>query len=255
MISRTMARRAVAAAGVSLGVALGGGCAGDGLSPRESTHSYADTIYQGRSGSPALDAAAVPTTNPAEPGDAAGPLRVGPALRVTGPISVAVVQIGEVAPPEAAIRAFEDRPDLFARVDPLAGRGTQACQANDDDLATYRAAAANLGDDYLLVYGGTLDDQRVATALSVFDLTIVGCFVVPSEQVTVTGRAAGSLVDVRTGRLAFNVTADASAGTFQPAATASGVGPPLAEAVRRELEEKLVARTQVRLAAARTQRS
>ena len=107
----------------------------------------------------------------------------------------------------------------------------------------------------MLVYGGTLDHGHVTTPLSILDLTIVGAFVVPSEQVTVSGRTAGSLVDVRTGRLGFAVTADAMATTLQPAASAGGVGGPLTDAVRRELEDKLVARTQEQVAAARAPRS
>ena len=207
---------------VSVGLAaMGMGCAGDGLSPREKPQAYADTIYQGGPGLPPQPPAAVPTTQPAGPAGRRGTdLPVAPRFAVSGPISVAVVQMGEVAPPETAIRAFTSRPDLFAKVDPLAGRVSPDGQATADDLTAYRTAAANLGDDYVLVYGGTLDHGHVTTALSVFDLTIIGAFVVPSEQVTVTGRAAGSLVDVRTGRLGFGVTAERE-GHHAPA---SGVG-------------------------------
>ncbi len=230
------------------------GCADDGLSPREKPEGYSDTIYQGQGSRQATSDP--PATMPTDPDSGtANEMRVAPRFTVSGPISVAVVQMGEVAPPELAIRAFQNRPDLFSKVDPLAGRIRPDGQATADDLTAYRTAAANLGDDYVLVYGGTLDHGHVTTPLSIFDLTIIGAFVVPSEQVTVTGRAAGSLVDVRTGHLGFGVTADAKATTLQPAASASGVGDPLAEAVRLELQDKLVAQTQDRLLAARTPRS
>jgi hypothetical protein len=227
-----------------------GGCNSDGLSPRESTNGYADTVYQGQAGptSPPTTRAdaAPPTTEPVGTAD----VRVLPPFTARGPISVAVVQIGEVAPPASAVGAFERRSDLFARVDALAGRGGRDTAGNTDDLTVYRQGAASLGDDYLLVCGGTLDRSQVSTVLSVFDLTIVGAFVVPSEQVTVKGRAAASLIDVRTGRLAFDVTAEAKASTLQPAATASGVGDPLADAVRQQLQDQLVPLVEGRLSAA-----
>ena len=46
------------------------------------------------------------------------------------------------------------------------------------------------------------------TGLAIFDLTIVGAFVVPSTGVAVSGNSAGSLVDVETGRVLMNFSAD-----------------------------------------------
>jgi hypothetical protein len=240
------------AACVAVASVVAAGCAGDGLSAGEAPHQYADTVY--RTDPPAVRPPA-PSTPAAEPAaalpspDAPSDIPVGRPIKAHGPVSVAVVQLGEVSPPEIALGAFQRRPDLFGRVDPIAGYGSATTLPSADDLTIYRRAAAAMGDDFVLVYGGTLERRRSRSPLVVLDATIVGMFVVPSRSLTLTGRAAGSMVDVRTGRVAFTVGADDQESTLQPFASMAGAEGPLTDAVRDRLQRKLVERTAERVAA------
>ena len=71
-----------------------------------------------------------------------------------------------------------------------------------------RRYAADLGADYLFLYGGTLDQSQTSTPLAAMNLTVIGAFLVPSQKLDADVKAAGSLVDVRSGRVVLSVSAD-----------------------------------------------
>jgi hypothetical protein len=156
-----------------------GGCASDGLSPREdSTNNLSATVY------PQQPAAESSVTV------AGSKLTVAPAKPIDVPIRVGVVQTGDVAPPQSMLDGFRKHKELFGLVEPLPG---------NVPLATLRNTAAGMGLNYLLVYGGTVDRSTAPTQLELFNLTVIGLFIVPSDQITANGKAAGSLIDVSTG--------------------------------------------------------
>ena len=75
-----------------------------------------------------------------------------------------------------------------------------------EQVDSMRAFARDGGADYLLLFGGTVDHASTSTPLSIFDLTIVGAFIIPSKQIMAEGRAGAALIDVSSGRsvMTFN---------------------------------------------------
>jgi hypothetical protein len=139
--------------------------------------------------------------------------------------------------------AFRNRRDLFCDVQPLAGNLNQAGQT----IPKLRDTAAGSGFDYLLVYGGTVDHGKTPTSLEIFNLTIVGIFVVPSDQVWANGKAAGSLIDVSTGRIVMNLSVDTRGTAFLPSYMADRVDDSLLNGVRDDLIRKMADQTIARL--------
>jgi hypothetical protein len=196
---------------IGTGLALAGiaGCSSQGLSARESgMQTYSEVVYPA-SPQPAatrgvasgedphamqIPAVAVPTTGP---------------VRLELPARVSVVQLGEITPPESMLSSLRDHPELFAKVSAQTGLSVAADKENPHErLDQMRAMARNLGSQYLLVFGGNIDSGRQQTGLAIFDLTIIGIYIVPSTGVAVSGKAAGSLVDVESGRVLMNFSAD-----------------------------------------------
>jgi len=230
------------------------GCDSDGLSPRE-THSedYSALVY---SGYPLYGAESAAITG-------------APSL-VHGPISVAIVQAGEVSPPQTMLDDMEGHRELFSRVEGLPemtsddGSPAQGQPQAPSDLAAARTAveqssvsrmrqaALDVGADYLLVVGGTIDHGTAATPLCVADLTIVGAYVVPSRQIHAVGKASASLIDAKTGRIVFVVSGGAKRSGIAPSILVDGAEDRLVNAVRddlaRELTRRVVAQLEVKRA-------
>ena len=196
-------------------LAVAAGCSSQGLSPRETgMQTYSQVVYPAKS-LPVLNAAGAagrPIDMP--PGPADGP------VRIDLPARISVVQLGEIAPPDSMLNTLRNRPDLFTRVNAQTGFAGSADDHPHERLDEMRVMARNLGSQYLLVFGGNLDSGCQETGLSIFDLTIIGVFVVPSEGVAVSGKAAGSLIDVETGRVVMDFSADTEGYGLAPAAFA-----------------------------------
>src|SRR5687767_8133740 len=126
------------------------GCESSGLSPREAA---------GR-GQSALLYSLYEDAQPAGQQGPARPLRL--------PTSVAVVQVGEVAPPQAMIDALRKEPGVFARVDSLPGTEASVPYYENDahvsgrtqpprpSLTALRRMAVDAGMEYVLLVGGTI---------------------------------------------------------------------------------------------------
>ena len=198
------------------------GCATTGLSLREGP---------GRDISAYVRAASAPSNGrPASRGIyAVGPGPGEPAAAVEArpiekPASVAVAQVGEVAPPQALLEAMEARTDLFKSVQSVSGlfepapfgRGDASFGDLDgarEHLEVMLATARDIGASHLLVFGGTIDASERGGPLSILDLTIVGAFLVPSHKLDAEARGSAVLLDARTGRPVATASADETAST------------------------------------------
>lgn len=242
-------KRSLLTSAAALALAALAGCESAGLSPRE---------VPGRSQSAYLYA--LYADMPAETRNA--PL---PPMRL--PASVAVVQVGEAVPPAKLMETLSGDPGVFARVESLPGvlhegadhygrnsGGEDATQQNRVQIAGLRSLAADLGMDYLLLVGGTVDYGTTGTPLSLMDLTIVGAFVVPSKETRATARANGALIDVKTGRVLVNTSAEADRKSFVPSVSVDGEQMKLLAKLRDdvldELGKRVLADTRTRAASA-----
>jgi hypothetical protein len=182
-------------AAATLAVAmLAAGCASSGLSHREfgrnTQASYLNAMY-----------ATGASTQPA----ARRPF--------SGPAALAVAQVGETSPPQPMLDALRKESALFRRVESIPAIGgepgyvayrnglVEREDAARRQVEALRNLAAAAGADYLLLVGGTVDRTTGSTALSVFNLTIVGLFIVPSERTQALMKASGAVIDARTGQV------------------------------------------------------
>ena len=230
-------KHAVTAMALTAGVSMMG-CSSTGLSPREvpgrTQSAYLHALYD-VPGATASSSSAQPLGPPR-------PLRL--------PTGVAVVQVGEVAPPQTMIDALRKEPAVFARVESLPG--TETFNAHTDytrdganrvvarpSLAGLRRMAADVGMDYVLLVGGTIDHASAGTPLSLLDITIVGGFIVPSRETRATAKASAALVDVKSGRVVVSSSAEAKRSSLVPAASVAAERPKLLEALRDDVVGKL----------------
>jgi hypothetical protein len=213
-------KRSISAArvcGIVLLIALiVAGCTSSGLSPREVRgRDYAGYVYS------MYDPAVLPADKNAAQGVTAGgagaerkPLKT--------PAHIAVAQLGEVAPPDAMMDKLRADAATFASVQSVSALVDAGAQhvptPRPQDHSTQQSAqshaermrryAADLGADYLFLYGGTLDQSQVSTPMAAMNLTVIGAFLVPSQKLDADVKAAGSLVDVKSGRVVLSVSAD-----------------------------------------------
>ena len=226
-------------------VFLAAGCASSGLSVREDGN---NTISSYLSAMPSLTARAA--TSPAAATATAG---------VPRPASVAVVQVGEVAPPDSLLTALRGRPDLFREVQGLSGVAPEQPLAADynarrrygyravpvsaveprDQMADLLQLAEDVGADALLIFGGTIDADEQAGWQGVLDLTIIGAFVVPSRKLTAEGKATAAWVDVDARRVLATASAGVDRSTLATTAGREGSQRKQMRRVRDELVKEL----------------
>jgi hypothetical protein len=160
------------------------------------------------------------------------------------------------------------QPDVFARVEPIPGVFAAAfaptadpygvnshynynysysnappTPAADDkvvreELQKMRRMTADMGLDYLLLVGGTIDHVTDTTGWAAADLTIIGAFVVPSRTINAEGRATAVLIDVRTNRVVLTSSADARDQKFASSVAQGEEQTKLLRAVRNEVLSK-----------------
>lgn len=224
-------------AAVALSVAVLAGCSSAGLSPRETERQNYSSFVYSLYDLPAAQAGARDEAS-------------RPPAKLVLPARVAVVQVGEVAPPQEFMNKLRGRPDLFSRVEAISGIGasfgrpghyvgantgpydarrsvaTSSAPPQPDpvveDVEKMQRLARDMGMDHLLVLGGTIDHATHGNALSILDLTIVGAFVVPSKEISAKATAAGALVDLSSGRVVLTASADADKATKTATATQEG---------------------------------
>jgi hypothetical protein len=169
------------------------------------------------------------------------------------PTTVAVVQVGEVAPPQRMIDALRKEPAVFARVEALPGNDVLGTYARNPvrsngsiiqqparpSLESIRAAAADAGSEYVLLVGGSIEHDSKATPLSLMNITIIGAFVVPSTETRGLAKASAALIDVRTGRIVTSSSAEARDRSLVPSVEADGEALKLMDRLRDDVAGKL----------------
>jgi hypothetical protein len=259
----------IALAGAAAAAVGGAGCSMSYLSSREAAgRAQSDYLYslydQATPANGASGAGAGTATGAGAAGgtaDARGPAR---ALRL--PTTVAVVQVGEVAPPQGMVEALRKEPAVFARVETLPGMGLPGVYVKNPasdaaaahaarhgryatarplppierpSLSSLRAAAQDAGLEYLLLVGGTIDHDTNGTPLSFLDLTIIGAFVFPGHEARGTAKGSAALIDVRSGRIVASSSAESRDSRLAPAATVENEEVKLMEKLRDEVAAKL----------------
>ncbi len=158
-------------------------------------------------------------------------------LAVKVPTRLAVAQLGELNAASNFLAELRTSPELLASVSSipavppdLAGfyqyteqsvslggtekrsapqQGASDALTPKDFLQELRLMSLDMGSDYLLVYGGSIDFRTKDEAiLKLLDLTIVGAFIIPSEAHSLQGRAIGVLIDVKQNRIVLSTAAD-----------------------------------------------
>ena len=180
----------------------------------------------------------------------------GPAARpFTAPAKVAVVQVGEVSPDEALLVRLREARDTFSRVEAISDAGGDVSVQRRDSynhdaplenarqrLQILTSQSRDMGMDYMLLVGGTIESQKNATPLSILNLTIIGAFVIPSDQTRAEAKAAGYMVDVHSGRVVSVSTAQARGGQLTPAISTDAEQVVFLRKLRGEVTAKLADR-------------
>jgi hypothetical protein len=246
-------------------LAAAGGCASDGLSPREVRgQDYATYAF---SMSEAVDPK--PAATVAAPGSRAVDSKRTSAMSealdsntattlmnrepVLTPARIAVGQLGEVAPPLSMLESLRKQHDLFVSVQPVPalldvaapplpnrpGEMASARQEAREHGERMRRYAAGIGADYKFLCGGTVDRATTDTAYKLANATIIGAFVMPSERIQASARASGSLIEVKSGRVVLSVSSDGRREKIAPSVSREGHEIALLEALRGAVIQEL----------------
>jgi hypothetical protein len=180
------------------------------------------------------------------------------ALQPSFPMNIAVAEVGQLQPSAQLMEALTGEKQLFHRVQPITGISNgdfytdpySTHPAPDGncrpDGANARLAlrrlqrlARDMGMDYLLIVGATIDSQAHSTPLSAMNLTIIGAFVVPAERLTTQGQASSALIDLRTDRVVLTTSSSAGDLTQAPAIAEDGAQDHQVRAVRDAVYKQL----------------
>jgi len=194
---------------VAMAAVLLAGC-GKGLSLREGSYDFPMMLYELK-----------------------GPDAPAP-FRPAAPLSVAVAQVGEVAPEQGLIDGLRARKDVFARVsaiplpplgdspygrvDNIEPRRTRANEAVGRALKLAR----NVGATHALIVGGCIDTSWSSTWAAPLNILILPLWLVPSADVKASGKCAAALVDVASGQVVTVSTRQATDSAIVPMAYADG---------------------------------
>lgn len=129
------------------------------------------------------------------------------------PLRIGVAEIGEIAPLHAFRQVLEARPDLVSEVVSLPSPDQLAADPSDTEhferrVARMRRLALDLGVEWIFVFGGHVDSNRLLTAPAILDITIVPAFFLPSHEIRGAGKSAGALVHAASGRVEFLLDAE-----------------------------------------------
>mgnify|MGYP003394270615 CR=1 FL=1 len=165
------------------------------------------------------------------------------------PIRLAVAQVGENTPPEAMLNVLAEKKLLISKIAviPVGGEETNyhsnLKEPTQEEFAKkmrkMRNLAKDLGTDYVFLFGGNADYGTSASWLQFFDLTLVGGYLIPSNKIKAEGRAAGALIDVKTGKVVFIVNAEAEKQEHAPTFIAYDRQEDVVVRLRDELADKI----------------
>jgi len=180
------------------------------------------------------------------------------AIAPTAPLRVAVAQVGELVPPQAMLDHLRRNKAMFQRVEGIpavfddysqsGALPTTPKQITRDRVARLQRMTQDLGLDYLFLYGDTVSNYTRENPLQILDLTIVGAFVIPSREVRANGKAAGALIDAKTGSVLFIASADTEQAKMATNSNQEGESLKVVQNARESLTlrlaDQLIARTQ-----------
>lgn len=152
---------------------------------------------------------------------------------VKRPIKLAVAQVGESSPQKLFIEKLESEKHLVAKVVsiPVGGdisnfynnnREKESSEELSKKMDKIRRLAKDLGSDYIFLFGGSADYGTTQNWLMLFDLTIIGGFMLPSNKISIEAKASGALIDVESGKVIFLVNSEAKAEEYVPTYTSMG---------------------------------
>jgi hypothetical protein len=169
------------------------------------------------------------------------------------PLRLAVAQVGEAAPPNSMIELLETNraiasfvvglpaPGDNSSTRLLANKETSQFQDYSEQARSLCRLAQSAGADYLFLVGGNIDTWNDPSFLKVFDITLVGGFIIPSTGVKGYGKAAGTLVDVATGAPVLFASVESSNSDFVPSNAVWEKRDAVSAQLRKELGAKLAA--------------
>lgn len=171
------------------------------------------------------------------------PSSEAPAKIVT-PLRLAVVQVGEPAPPKAMLDRLQSNGSLVASVVGLPSWSEGRCQTNNMELAADKVKAVcllaqSVGADYVFLFGGNMDSWCDGNSMRFLDLTLVGAALVPSTKIYTEGKAAGTLIDAAAREATLLVSVDAKRTAQSPTWLADGKTDTLRAALRDDLNVSL----------------
>ena len=170
------------------------------------------------------------------------------------PIHLALAQIGETAPPQTMIEGLEANSNLIASVvtlplpaDSESNFGIRRPGQANEDYASRVEAVCNLaeaaGANYVFLIGGSLDSWTRENSLGMFDLTLVGGWIIPGTKVSIEGKGAGTLIVATTGQPVFFVNVECKESALSPdflsAGKTTGMRVHARDALANELTEAL----------------
>jgi hypothetical protein len=143
------------------------------------------------------------------------------------PVHLAVAEIGETAPPQTMLDDLEAKSNLVASVVSLplpadSGNnfGYKQTGPASGDYASRIKAVCNLaeaaGANYVFLIGGTVDSWKRENPLGMFDLTVVGGWIIPGTKISIQGKGAGTLIDAATGQPVFFVNVECKDSALSP---------------------------------------
>jgi|GEM_PF-6419190 len=189
-----------------------GGCSMRGLSNREyGNHTITNYLYS------------LPADSPSD-----APVRT--------PMRLGVVQLGEIAPQQEVMQKLAKQKSLISHIEPLpawiaqtqryVSPYDQRMPANVSeeksvkDVIEHVLTMAEERDlDYVLFVGGTVEQQTLETDRTVWDMTILGAWLIPSHELEANAKAIGVLMDVNNSRVAMMSYAASDGRRDEPTAT------------------------------------
>jgi hypothetical protein len=172
------------------------------------------------------------------------PKSPGAQPRLTTPLRLAVVQVGEPAPPKAMLDQLQSDHSLVTSAVGLPSWGETRGQSNHTEVVFEQVQAIcrlaqSVGASHVLIFGGNMNSWSDGNALRLFDLTLVAGVLVPSTKVVAEGKAAGTLIDTSTCEPVLLVSTDAKRSVHSPTQLADGKTETLRVALRDELTSAL----------------
>jgi hypothetical protein len=162
---------------------------------------------------------------------------------VSMPMRLAVVQIGEDAPPEVMLDKLAKQKRLVASVSGLPLPDSLNSSDSESDYAnrikTICGLAQATGANFVFLFGGNMDDWDENNSSTVMDATVVGAAIFPGTKIHMEGKGAGVLISTATCRPVLFVSADVRGSSFSPDFFVDGKTKGLRSKVRDELVDKL----------------